>query len=678
MLKPAITLSRHLWNFSAALLVAVALVCAVCRILLLQIDRHSGWVENWLTRTLDRPVTIGELEGHWRGWSPSIRIDSLTVYKKDQSSALVHFDDAVVELSISQSIKRNDLVPQRITLGGVRLTIERDVNGEFAVAGMPPSRWPVAQWIEGQQQFNLRNADIEFVDHLKGGEVHQFENLAVSIRRDAELRYITGHVSRQANLTEDWKFQITADDSLLGSQWSGKIALAGSNIQLPGLASNEVIRAFGLADHHSNVSLVSDWTNAKLTSAKFVSKVFDAAINTATKPARYVFSGNAARFHEGWTLGINVFEPGAGTSAAGKPATFRARWHSDESDVVWTVSDLKLEAFVPQTIALLQQNLIPHEILHKLNPRGTITNGMFLTTASSPLQPRAGAIEINSLSWQEIDDIPGVKDIDVKVTFNPNAGSLKLLPQNQIEVRSEKWLTDVVRISQVNGAVNWNLTKNRLVFWSKELGTNIESVELHSSGSISIDEQGMSLNLFSRIDNGKLARLRRLVPKNVFPAKGERWARRAFESGKINHGEVVFRGPLSKFPFDAHEGVFSVNVDAQAADVKYGAKWPIANDIGGLLSVNNRSVEFLVTAGNIYSSDVSGSIVRVDDLFTKKRYVQVSGNTQVIATEITKFINDSPLLKTKAKRFKELEISDPFELELDLNLGIFPGGDKDV
>ena len=685
MLKPAITVSRHLWNWSAALLIALALVAATCRVLLLEIDRHSGWVESWLTRTLERPVTIGELEGHWRGWSPSIRINSLTIHERDNTNSLVQFDSAVVELSISESIKRKDLIPNRITLGGVRFSLERAANGEIAIAGMPPSRWPVAQWIEGQQQFNLRDADIEFIDNANGGIVHHFVGLALSIRREGALRTISGRVSREATTTENWEFRINANESVISSDWDGKITLIGENIQIPISASDELTRAFGLVDQALTVSIDSDWTNAKLRHASFLAKALAAippdnvsVTNSHDENSTHVLKGNAERIDNGWALGVNVLKSQFGLFSTVNPPTVRVRWHSDHADLVWSIANLPIEAVFPQLVNALQSQHDLPEHFHQLSPSGIITNGTFLSKREQPARPIAGNVNLESLSWQAVDEIPGINAIDANIEFNSHSGLVNFPRQNQTQVISEKWLANVVNFSNLNGTIHWLVSDNGVTLRTHDLATNIESVDLLTSGSIQIDQHDTKLNLFSKIKAGELSRLKYLVPKNVLPAKGERWARNAFLSGNINHGGMILRGPLSKFPFDEQEGIFQVHIDASGADVKYGAKWPMANNVGGRLTIENRGVDFAVTSGRMYSSDVSNSKIRVEDLFTKTRYVQVSGKTTVVAQEVTKFIEQSPLLNTKAKRFKELDIGAPFELELDLNLGIFPGGEKDV
>ena len=343
------------------------------------------------------------------------------------------------------------------------------------------------------------------------------------------------------------------------------------------------------------------------------------------------------------------------------------------------MSNISIEDFYPIVAPYTTEYLPENLQLSALKPAGEITSAYFLASRDMPFTPRAGTLELHALSWQENNDIPGIKGLSGKLSFNRSGGEFEFTPDNKLSVFSTKWLADPITLPNVLGHLKWHQGEESVIFSSADLTTELESIKVKSAGSVSFNKKmAPTINIFAQISDGALTDIRKLVPKNLLPVKGERWARRAFKTGTISSGVMLFRGAISDFPFDQHEGVFQAHLSATNADIKYGAKWPIAEQIAGSFYAENRRAEFAVNAGDIYSSDVSNSFVSVNDLFTKKRYVEVRSKTLVSATEVARFIDDSPLKNTKANRFKEVTIDTPFELELDLNLGIFPGGEKDI
>ena len=688
MLHPTLKFGRYAWHLGAVILVVGALLAATGRWLLLNIDDHAGWVEAWLSRTLERPVEIGELRGHWRGWSPSIRINALTIYQQDKSVALLRFEQAHIELSISESFKNRDLRPEWILLSGVKLTLERDMEGNLSVAGMPPSRWPAAQWIEAQKRFDLADAHIEFVDLKNSGRTHSFKDLKLRIQRDGRLRHITGTTVREAGSTEKWWFDVSADSSILESNWNGRIKFEAKNVDAEVIKEFRDIESIPL-DHGSlKLAVDSEWAKAKLQRANFVAELTTTNENQAypepassneNTPQQYVVEGSTLRIKDGWSIGTRILQFGSAVFSKESQPKIKVHWGPQQNFLVWQIQDLRIEDFLPLAIEHFDKTEIGKLGLATLSPTGVIASSNLLSSRQNPLFPLSGELELRDLSWQESDDVPSVDGISGVLSFNQTGGRLQFTPNNRLTVRSKRWLEAPVELSNIVGDITWRAVDTDLVFASERLTTDLESISLETIGSVTlVDRATPVLNIFTRIKGGQLNDIRKFVPKNLLPVKGERWARRAFQSGGIDHGVIIFRGAVDDFPFDRHEGIFQVHLNATGADVKYGGKWPLAEGVAGSFYVENRATEFVVDAGRVYSSDVSGSTISIENLFTKKRYVQVSGKSVVSAEEVVQFIDESPLRKTKANRFKELSIEAPFELELDLNLGIFPGGEREV
>lgn len=676
-----LNLGRFLWHVSAALLIFLAVAIAAVRLLLLNVHHHSDWFEQWITRTLDRPVSIGELSGEWRGWSPTIRFNELTVYESDKTTTLVHFKYARVDVSITDSIKNRDLTPRQITLGGVEFTLERDEQGNFAIAGLPPSRWPVAKWIEGQRSLNLTDARIRVVDAAHGSHTQVFEELHLAIVRDRELRLISGTAKRktdshQADFEEQWQFRILATESILSSDWNGEIFLRGKNVDQSYLMQTLAIKHAQIPQNTMDVAVNSHWRSAKLQTASFetaVSKEESNGLGTLT------IHGNLTRLDDGWALGFLPEQFGDETYTRESAPMVRVRWLDKTKKIAWAITDLPIKDLHYAVNNIFTSASPIRAELQRVQPKGLIREASALVAAYDVFAIQSAVAQIESVSIDESQKLPGVTDLDAVILFNEHAGSMHFDQRKTVQLSSNRWLANPLEITLLKGTIDWLQHDSGVTFSTSGLQTIVESFDFKSKGSANFsDPTNLQLDLISYFDAGDLSHFSKIVPKNVMPQKGEKWARAALKNGHLNHGAIAFRGPMKHFPFDHNEGVFKAVFDVAGLELQYSANWPVAEKINGVLEVKNRNAKFAVNAGKIFSSSLDGSSVEIPDLFSKRRNVELTGKTIVTADDVNRFIDESPLKKTNANQFKHVEISGQFGLELDLGLGIFPGGEKDL
>lgn len=684
MLTTVLKLGRIFWQLFATVLIVSAILIAGARLLLLDINSHNEWFEQWLARTLDRPVSIGELSGEWRGWSPSLRLDALTVYEANKIDALVHFKYAHVDISIADSIRHLDLKPKNITLGGVEFTLEQDADGNYAIAGMPPARWPVARWVEEQRRLTLTEAKIRIVDFDQGKPPQIFRDLNLSIIGDGQNRQISGSAKRHTARRERWEFRIDANASILSSDWDGEIYLKGNNVDVLTLASNSGLDLDHTELRSANFQINSKWQKAKLRKATYEANLGSDVVEQETLLG---IRGAVERLRTGWSVGLIPTQFAAQEFSENAAPMLRVRFLDAKNNVVWHVSNLQIEHLASFSDALLPTDSLARIELSSLNPEGLIRDALIVTTDNAPFVPLSGRIALDDFSTAGSNHIPAVSALDFSVNFIPGAGEIHIEQPQSVTIESEHWLEDAISLNQLDGLITWHRDDtDDIVFSTEDLQAEVESFATRTTGFVKVTgtvpgkprDKDTYVDLVTYVEAGDLAKVAKLVPKNIMPKKGEHWARNALKAGEIDNGAIAFRGNLRNFPFDDKSGVFRATFDARDVDIKYGAKWPMVENVAGQLNIENRAVKFTVSAGDIYSSKLEPSVVEIPDLFTKQRTVQITGKTVVNAEDVNKFINESPLKNTNAKRFKNADIGGKFGLELDINLGIFPGGEKEL
>ncbi|TDJ66512.1 MAG: TIGR02099 family protein [Proteobacteria bacterium] len=674
-----------LWTIFAGLTIVAATLISVIRLMLPQIDQQRDAIEFWLSDIVDRPVEIGQVSASWRGWMPTINVADFVVFTADRGTELVRFDYATIELSPLRSLRRRSLVPRRLVVGGMRVALERDLDGHISIAGIPPSRWPVAQWLLQQQNFALRDAHITFDDQAHDGPPTEFSDVAVTITHDGTDQVITGSLRRStASTDENYRFSLRASGDILGSQWHGDLFLdvqhadLGPVLALAGWTGNRV------SSGEIDAKIWSRWENAKLQRAAI--NLTSTAIRLAGAKTSMITqvdaTGMVFRLRDGWSFAIDRWRIDAG-DGPDTPGTVAFRWR-DRGDkpplMAFRADGIDLADFAPLLPNGFKFSASKIPDLRTLDPRGTLNNvlGAFVRkdTAISRFFITAS---VSDLAVNESAQTPGVYGLNVELTANNRGGVMYAKEAHGLVLQRKRWFDQPVEIQRLWGGVRWAIKDNGVVLNTDLIEIRAETINFATRGSVIWrDDASPELNLFTHIDSGDLARLHLLVPHGALPPRGAKWLRNAFRSGVFEPSEFVLRGKISDFPFDHGSGIFKGVFNIVDVDFKYGAKWPIANAVAATIVVENRRVMTTVHSGRIYHAEIGGSTIEMPDLFTRERIVRVRGTTHVMPDELGQFILASPLSNTKATRYTDIEISDSFEMTLDMNLALYPGGEREV
>ena len=144
------------------------------------LPRINEWrplIEQHLADALSAKVRIGSLAASWSGLSPTLTIENLTV-SSDQDVVLLQVPDAFATVSWS-SVLDWDLRLHHLEISGIDLSISRDEQGAFTVAGFkidsqPDTTFkfdtdtPVVKWLLNQGKVIVHDATVRWSDQLRG------------------------------------------------------------------------------------------------------------------------------------------------------------------------------------------------------------------------------------------------------------------------------------------------------------------------------------------------------------------------------------------------------------------------------------------------------------------------------------------------------------------------------
>ncbi|MFP6681623.1 MAG: DUF3971 domain-containing protein, partial [Gammaproteobacteria bacterium] len=393
-------------------------------------------------------------------------------------------------------------------------------------------------------------------------------------------------------------------------------------------------------------------------------------------------TGLAVRQTDGWSLDLDKLQIQSGNEPASE-SSGSIRWR-ENSGRAPTVAFLSNNLNLTDAMSLLQvTNGIKKPTVAELldlRPRGSADGiiGAFAHTGKGISQYFISA-SVNDLSFTGSDLFPGVRGMDFTVRANNNGGTVDPTQTDGVLLHSDRWLVQPVEIQRISGAILWENNQNSLNVSTDDLEIRAESIDFTTRGNvIVVKNESPHLSLVTRISSGDLSRFHTLVPKGLLRPRGQRWLRTAFRAGRFNPSGVVMHGSLDNFPFDNKSGTLKAVFEVADVDFKYSSKWPMTRAITASIMVDGRKAETSLKTGRVYQATVGNSTIEMPDLFSRKPMVRVGGKVRVQPEDLGRFIAESPLYKTKAARYSDVAITGEFDITLDMNLGLYPGADKDI
>lgn len=669
------------WAALAAVLIACAALVTIVRLLLPEIGSQRHNLETWIGETVGRPAVVGSIEASWNGWSPRVSVEDIAFLDPSGATELVRFDRAVITVSALGSLFTGALKPRHLTLSGVELTLVRHADGRITVAGMPPPKSPIIVWLMKQNDFTVTEADVTVIDE-RGGASFALSDVAVGIRNRGERRFLNGYVRLPAAIGAYLAFEMTADGSPLEPDWDGMVNLHLGGLRLDYLAERAAWRGETPPDAPVELLAWTRWHNGRLTSARFDARIAEASTGTgAASLARGLRAGGEfRRTDRGWHVGLDRLDVPAVTSTA-RPARVAALVEIENarpSVVVLEADALPVEPLAALAAGFEAAPASVRDLLGASRPSGILSGVRAAWRAGSERAAHYAAAELEHFSVNGTSRTPGVTALDAALEVNAGGGRL-VFDDAGFRLDHDTRLTRPLNVSGLTGVVHWRVTDGALQVGTANLAGAIESTTFDFAGLLKTEtDAAPSVDLVVGFDAADATRLHYLLPAGVLPRRGEAWSRAVFVSGSVAHGRAALRGRLSDFPFDDASGSFQVDFDVEDATLEYSQRWPIATDVSGTVRLRGRQASFLLTSGKVEGADISGASVAMPDLFTKERHVRIEGTARGPAASATRIVLASPLRHGRARRLEQVDIGGDIEVDLDMNLAVYPRGPREV
>jgi len=640
--------------------------------LLPRLDDHRDLLAETLSDYLRAPVRVEAVSAVRDGWRLGLRLRGVKLYHPGRDAVLASFSQAVVTLNLWRSLRDWRPVAGRIRLEGADLALEQGADGMPRLLGgtddpaTATSLPEVARWL-----FALPRLEIV-------GE-------RLAVRRPDGLVLRLAHPYLQLQRTADGqRLAFTAD---LPSGAGGRVRLA---VDRQGEADSEQGRGafefhldrLNLADWPSplafqsgqvTVDLAGDWRDWRPVQLRAHLRLLRAVPGTELR-----FDGLKAwlagwpeietqldwrRQEDGWDLrgetrlgdgeGQTVARPSfelSRTEAGWRGALRRSR---AEDVLAWAAPWLDEPA---------RRWLIP------LDPRGELPDIEF--RAGPDVTDYAVTARLAGVSLRTVHGLPGLDRLAGTLEMTPDRGRLDL-DSRRVRVDTAGLLRAPFTLDRLAGAVSWQRSAEGLRLESAELTVANPDLNGRFQGRVAVPARGEpSLDVRGHYWDVRGDRVQHYLPVAILDPEAVAWLDRALVGGRVVAGDVVFRGPPARFPFDGGEGLFETRFRVENGVVDYMPGWPRLERGRVTVTFRNRGMLVEGESGRLLDGEVEDFSVRIDDF--ERTVIRAKGRAKGAGASMWRALEASPAGRALGEDLPNLRIEGPNTLDLDLTIPLDP------
>ena len=577
---------------------ALALISTALRVVLLTLDDVHPYLSHWASEAFEVQMEIGQAVSEWRGVYPSIILDDVTL-KFDDAEAEHHFGQVAFNLDLLKSLFSLSLIPERISVSGGAIRLQRLQDGQWGLEGMPTGQlgpsldFPV-------DRIHLRKVATVLFDQKTNNRLDLGE---VDMDMAFGLWGLEVLVRNRTEESSGFGFELQAEFNSMNSG-NGIIRLERMRLAelLPWLPENALPLAQRLpANTHLRTEAQLVWeTDVPQLAGVWIE--LERPHSEGTDWQRLAAALKWRTLEEGYAVALEQLELDQHEVADGVYIE-----HGEQFTRGYLTSlDIKRARRVAEVAGYRMEDFLP----------GSITSGTLSRLAGEinwgdPLRYRIHAgMEDLEISMPEQD----FRVTGLDGTVDGSQKGIRLgLDSKSPTISYAPWHLDEFRPGLAKFQLDWWPAKDCCAFRLTNL--QISSPALQFRGDISMGAGELrKLRADLDIEHADLAVVSQWVPPGLLLEADDRWIRSAFKTGRLSDAHLRLVGPLSPDMLTAADSELTLDGSLHEVDLDYESGLPIFEGINGEVFLDKASLHLIVRDAKIKKSSVSDAALWIDDL----------------------------------------------------------------
>ncbi|HEX6321727.1 MAG TPA: YhdP family protein [Burkholderiales bacterium] len=628
-----------------------ALVLALRFWLLPDIERHREAIVAAASRAVGQPVSIGGIDADWLGLHPRINLSNVRIHDAEGREVLAL--PRVENMLSWRALALGEIRLHSMVIDGLRLQVRRDAGGVLHVAGVRVGGGSggFSAWALAQEEFVLRNAEIEWLDEQRGAPPLVLSALDLRLRNSGEEHALGLTAQPPAGLGSTVELRASLHGRALGelAAWSGRLYAELGYTDLAAWRA-WIDYPWQVAHGEGALRLWLTLQGGELKRATGDVALSEVAASLGEGLAPLELASVSGRLDLG--LAGDSYELAARGLAldmrdgpAIAPANFQVRWKPGASGA-FAADAIELEPLA-RLAASLPLPAGARRVLAEVAPRGRLVRvrSDWSGPAEAPVRFTASG-SFSGLAAEPSGELPGFAGISGSFEATEARGRVQL-DSRQAELDLPGVLPGPrIELDTFNGQVEWARGADN-AFSIRLLSVNFANDHLSGNAYGTWSRAGEGPGIadlsaqFNRVDASRIATY--LPHARMMGGQATRdWLVRSIVAGRS--GDVRFRlsGDLAEFPFtDPARGEFSVRAQIEDGVLDYAPGWPRIEAISGELLFEREGMQVSGRSGRVLGVALSG--VRVEIPRLKEGRLTIDGQADGATGAFLAYLESTPV-----------------------------------
>lgn len=618
-------LTRWGLGLCALVLVLTALYVSLGRELTPLIAEYRAEIQTKARDALGMPLTIGSLEGSWKGMAPVLLAHDVMV---GEGTSALRLDNVKVVPDVWASLLNRDVRLASVQLGGLQLSARQGKDGHWALEGLPVQD---DQPLDPEQLLNQlqRVARVSVLDSQVTLEPFNHAPMTLTyVGLTLDVGASDQRLDARLTLPDGQPLALSLKTQIQASRWRDGAAQAYLSLPQSDWAKwlpASLIQPWKVSELKAGGEFWFNWGNgtvqsavARLNAPKLSGAYADRKAETLDNLALHAW---VERGKQGFTvtldsLAMNIADKRWETRLQLQQFVAsqdeQERWHlqADHLDLTPITPLMDSLAPVPEAVA---------KVIDQLSVTGTLRNVLadYRPNATDD-QKISFAANLQQVGFNATHGAPAARNVSGLISGDLGTGELRLDSKDFVlhldPIFDKPW-----QYLQANALLKWTLDKNSFTLvapYIKVLGEEGKIaadflIRIHMDHS---QEDYMDLRVGLTDGDGRFTP--KYLPAVLSPSLSE-WLSTAILKGSVEEGFFQYQGSLDHDAVDAARNI-SLFFKVHGAELAFQPGWPHVRDVSGDVFIEDSGVRIMASKGLLLDTKVRNVAVNIPHVHAGK------------------------------------------------------------
>ncbi len=666
-------LTTWLWSLIVLLIVLLAVYSSAGRLLMGNVGQYQAQILHAANQRLPFVLEIDELSGSWRSLSPRLEARGLRIHGEDQTVVGLEFNNLSLELDVLDTVRSMSPRLFALTARGGRIHVDVDENGQLSIAGIPRGNQGNLTKTLNEFIFNAEELTLdELALELDREGQTRVSFVQAELRRDGDFRRV--QLGLRAPDRDAW-FRLAAEGDGSLTDFRSFSGLFHLKSELGDLALfDDLLATAGLEPLSGRVE--NDlWLRLDQGQVQVANQLAGEAVSIKPQDSE----GGAWSFERvGLTMAADYRDQAWDFRArdieligAGRKVLIpRLTGRYGDGDITLRLADLELGTLSDY---LAGAGLLPataQDVLSRLSPSGELEQVEFSvrdimeTNREWRLSTNFRGIDVEP--WR---GAPGLDNATGFAVLNREGGRVQLA-SSEFSMAFPKVFRQHLDYQSFSAELQWRVDPDAFRLRSGPFTAVADEGEVRGLFSLELPRietaAGAEMDLMVSLRDTAPQYRRKYLPYKLNPKLLE-WLEPSIGEGLITEGGFIFRGSLVRNPRYRSIQLF---FDVEDTRVDYHPRWPAAEELRGLVLIDDSDVDVYAQSGRILSSEARDIRIQLRQDAEKQLQLALSASLRGTAADGLAVVNESPLRDIVGDTFRDWSLDGALDAQLALAMNL--------